>query len=74
MSFKDKTFFGGDERIRTTESKANGFTVRPIWPTLEHPQVYINLFISLRPFHGKCSTSRTGFFLELMIGLEPTTY
>ena len=29
--------FGGDERIRTTESKANGFTVRPIWPTLEHP-------------------------------------
>ena len=32
--------FGGDERIRTTESKANGFTVRPIWPTLEHPQVY----------------------------------
>ena len=31
--------FGGDERIRTTESKANGFTVRPIWPTLEHPQI-----------------------------------
>ena len=28
---------GGDERIRTTESIANGFTVRPIWPTLEHP-------------------------------------
>ena len=34
-------FFGGDERIRTTESKANGFTVRPIWPTLEHPQIYV---------------------------------
>ena len=43
MSFKDKTFFGGDERIRTTESKANGFTVRPIWPTLEHPQI-LNLW------------------------------
>ena len=33
--------FGGDERIRTTESKANGFTVRPIWPTLEHPHVFL---------------------------------
>ena len=32
--------FGGDERIRTTESIANGFTVRPIWPTLEHPHDY----------------------------------
>ena len=32
--------FGGDERIRTTESKANGFTVRPIWPTLEHPHIF----------------------------------
>ena len=31
--------FGGDERIRTTESIANGFTVRPIWPTLEHPHI-----------------------------------
>ena len=40
MPFKDKTFFGGDERIRTTESKANGFTVRPIWPTLEHPHIF----------------------------------
>ena len=32
---------GGEERIRTTESIANGFTVRPIWPTLEHPHVNI---------------------------------
>ena len=40
-----EALIGGDERIRTTESKANGFTVRPIWPTLEHPHtVYINLF------------------------------
>ena len=31
---------GGDERIRTTESKANGFTVRPIWPPLEHPHIF----------------------------------
>ena len=26
---------GGGERIRTTESTANGFTVRPLWPTRE---------------------------------------
>ena len=36
--------FGGDERIRTTESIANGFTVRPIWPTLELPQ---NLYFTI---------------------------
>ena len=65
--------FGGDERIRTTESIANGFTVRPIWPTLELPQdlyfivthysinyIFIQFYITIK--------------LELMIGLEPTTY
>ena len=43
FSGPDRLAFGGDERIRTTESKANGFTVRPIWPTLEHPQTYCKL-------------------------------
>ena len=27
--------YGGGEWIRTTESSANGFTVRPLWPTRE---------------------------------------
>ena len=27
--------YGGGEWIRTTESEANGFTVRPLWPTRE---------------------------------------
>ena len=53
---------GGDERIRTTESIANGFTVRPIWPTLEHPHNKIQVLFNYQAY------------LELMIGLEPTTY
>ena len=31
---------GGGEWIRTTESEANGFTVRPLWPTRELLQAY----------------------------------
>ena len=65
FSGPDRPAYGGDERIRTTESKANGFTVRPIWPTLEHPQIY--LFKNFILHHKR-------FILELMIGLEPTTY
>ena len=86
--------FGGDERIRTTESKANGFTVRPIWPTLEHPHIFklylIKDIISSPCQIGFCTSCNHSMglmmrrqylsslaaqaYLELMIGLEPTTY
>ena len=35
MSDIIKLYNGGGEWIRTTESLANGFTVRPLWPTRE---------------------------------------
>ena len=40
---------GGGEWIRTTESVANGFTVRPLWPTRELLQIKMELVGGLEP-------------------------
>ena len=40
---------GGGEWIRTTESEANGFTVRPLWPTRELLQIKMELVGGLEP-------------------------
>ena len=41
--------FGGGEWIRTTESEANGFTVRPLWPTRELLHENVELARGLEP-------------------------
>ena len=40
LSYTRIFFIGGGDWIRTSESTANGFTVRPLWPTREPLQFY----------------------------------
>ena len=44
-----RVFFGGGEWIRTTESAANGFTVRPLWPLGNSSSVNMELAIGIEP-------------------------
>ena len=56
--------------IRTTESSANGFTVRPLWP-LGNPSIKVTWTL-YQMFYQMSSTFLT-FLLELVEGIEPPT-
>ena len=56
--------------IRTTESSANGFTVRPLWP-LGNPSIKV-AWTLYQMFYQMSSTFLT-FLLELVEGIEPPT-
>ena len=56
--------------IRTTESSANGFTVRPLWPLGNPskfclPDYYTITFVNVQQIFS--------FLLELVEGIEPPT-
>ena len=56
---------GGGRWIRTIESSANGFTVRPLWP-LGNPSTYACLF-------GHKADQTPSNVMELVEGIEPPT-
>ena len=60
-----RIFIGRGRWIRTTESSANGFTVRPLWP-LGNPSTYACLF-------GHKADQTPSNVMELVEGIEPPT-
>ena len=57
---------GGGRWIRTIESSANGFTVRPLWPLGNPSTTTSNYFVS-------CETPIIYLMMELAEGIEPPT-
>ena len=78
--FKIYLKIGGGEWIRTTESTANGFTVRPLWPTREllHIKFYWSWWEDLNPqptdYKSVALPIELHQHMATLIGLEPTTF